>query len=83
MMEYVSEQKKLMESIYKETFDNKENLFDLFYGEKYPKNEDEKNVNISIYGESAIKDSHNILVQKLANFNEDLSHTLIGFSLTS
>ena len=72
MMEYVSDQKKLMESIYKETFDNKENLFDLFYGEKYPKNEDEKNVNISIYGESAIKDSHNLLVKKLANFNEDL-----------
>ena len=72
MMEYVSGQKKKMELIFKETFENKENLVDLFYGDEYPKNEDEKNVNVSIYGESIIKDSHKILIQKLVNFNDDL-----------
>jgi hypothetical protein len=71
-MEYVSGQKKKMELIFKETFENKENLVDLFYGDEYPKNEDEKNVNVSIYGESIIKDSHKILIQKLVNFNDDL-----------
>ena len=71
-MDYVSEQKKKMELIFKETFENKENLVDLFYGREYPKNEDEKNVNVSIYGESIIRDSHKILLQKLLNFNDDL-----------
>ena len=76
MIEYVSGQKK-MELIYKETFENKENLVDLFYGREYPKNEDEKNVNVSIYGESMIRDSHKKLLQKLVNFNDDLYNFLV------
>lgn len=66
MMDYVASQKKLMESIYDETFKHKNNLINIF------KEENEQNVNFSIYGESIIKDSHKTLAEKLHNFNEDL-----------
>ena len=66
MMDYVKEQKELMESIYKETFKNKDAIVEIFKGDTDP------NVNVSLYGESLIKESHKILIEKMENFNKDL-----------
>ena len=59
MMDYVKEQKELMESIYKETFKNKDAIVEIFKGDTDP------NVNVSLYGESLIKESHKILIEKM------------------
>ena len=66
MMNYVKKQKELMESIFQETFKNKGELNEIF------KNENETKVNISIYGESIIRESHKVLVEKLEKFDHDL-----------
>ena len=66
MMDYVKEQKELMESIYKETFKNKDAIVEIFKGDTDP------NVNVSLYGESLIKESHKILIEKMENFNKNL-----------
>ena len=55
-----------MESIYKETFKNKDAIVEIFKGDTDP------NVNVSLYGESLIKESHKILIEKMENFNKDL-----------
>ncbi len=66
MMDYVKEQKELMQSIYEETFKNKDALDEIF------KDYNDQNINVSLYGESLIKDSHKVLLEKMENFNKDL-----------
>jgi len=64
MMDYAKKQKKILNKINKETFENKAQLDKIF--------KDEPKVNISIYGESLINESHKILSEKYSDFDRDL-----------
>lgn len=64
MMNYVKKQRKILNKINKETFENKAQLDKIF--------KDEPKINTSFYGEPLINESHKILREKYTNFDEDL-----------
>ena len=64
MMNYVKDQKKVLEKIYDDTFRYKSILDEEF--------QDVPNINTSFYGEPLIKESHKILKEKYENFDKDL-----------
>ena len=64
MMNYVQDQKDLLNGIYEETFKNLKNLKELL--------KDEPNVNVTMYGENIIVETNKELSEKYDNFYDDL-----------
>ena len=64
MMDYVKEQKIIMQKIYRETLDNKKTLDNLL--------KNEENIDNNIYGLDLIEEAHQDLEQKYKNFDKDL-----------
>ncbi len=64
MLDYVDEQKDLLQDIFDETMKLKENFQGLI--------ETDKNVNTSLYGESLIREDHEILKKKYQSFIDDV-----------
>ena len=65
MLKYVKGQKKILNTIYENTFQNKSELDKIF--------KDDPNINTSFYGEPLIKESNQILKEKYENFDNDLN----------
>jgi len=64
MMNYAKKQRKILNKINKDTFENKAQLDKIF--------KDDPKINTSFYGEALINESHKNLTEKYSNFDEDL-----------
>ncbi len=69
MIDYVEKQRELMDNIFKETMETQKNLEEI-YKDSSP---NETQVNTSLYGHDLIVNDHNIVMEKMKNFGEDLN----------